>query len=123
MSGDSASGENLSGRAYGGSRPALPAGSRLQLPEHGFDPEEPTGPTATARRSTRSACGQPREHSRRRLLRFPAGGRASGDSVSPTRRTMLNQQTIEKLYAMRMRGMADAFTQQQEEPQTTQLSF
>src|SRR5229473_651512 len=36
---------------------------------------------------------------------------------------MLNQQTIEKLYVMRMRGMADAFTQQQEEPQTTQLSF
>ena len=31
---------------------------------------------------------------------------------------MLNQQTIEKLYAMRMRGMADAFTQQQEEPET-----
>ena len=29
---------------------------------------------------------------------------------------MLNQQTIEKLYAMRMRGMADAFTQQQEDP-------
>lgn len=36
---------------------------------------------------------------------------------------MLNQQTIEKLYAMRMRGMADAFTQQQEDPQSTQLSF
>src|ERR1017187_8433772 len=36
---------------------------------------------------------------------------------------MLNQQTIEKLYAMRMRGMADAFTPQQEEPQSTQLSF
>ena len=36
---------------------------------------------------------------------------------------MLNQQTIEKLHAMRMRGMADAFTQQQEDPQTTQLSF
>ena len=36
---------------------------------------------------------------------------------------MLNQQTIEKLYAMRMRGMAEAFTQQQEDPQTTQLSF
>jgi DNA replication protein DnaC len=36
---------------------------------------------------------------------------------------MLNQQTIEKLHAMRMRGMADAFTQQQEEPETTQLSF
>lgn len=36
---------------------------------------------------------------------------------------MLHQQTIEKLYAMRMRGMADAFTQQQEDPQTTQLSF
>ena len=36
---------------------------------------------------------------------------------------MLNQQTIEKLYALRMRGMADAFTQQQEEPQTAQLSF
>jgi len=36
---------------------------------------------------------------------------------------MLNQQTIEKLYAMRMRGMADAFTQQMEEPQTGQLSF
>jgi len=29
---------------------------------------------------------------------------------------MLNQQTIEKLYTMRMRGMADAFTQQQEDP-------
>lgn len=36
---------------------------------------------------------------------------------------MLNQPTIEKLYAMRMRGMADAFTQQQEDPQTRQLSF
>src|SRR5258708_24962721 len=36
---------------------------------------------------------------------------------------MLNQQTIEKLYTMRMRGMAEAFTQQQEDPQSTQLSF
>src|SRR3989442_13115230 len=36
---------------------------------------------------------------------------------------MLNQQTIEKLYAMRLRGMADAFRQQQEDTQTTQLSF
>ena len=36
---------------------------------------------------------------------------------------MLNQQTIEKLHTMRMRGMADAFTQQQEDTQTTQLSF
>jgi DNA replication protein DnaC len=36
---------------------------------------------------------------------------------------MLTQPTIEKLYAMRMRGMADAFTQQQEDPQTSQLSF
>src|SRR5438045_6784224 len=36
---------------------------------------------------------------------------------------MLNQQTIEKLYTMRMRGMADGFTQQQEDRQSTQLSF
>ena len=36
---------------------------------------------------------------------------------------MLNQQTTEKLHVMRMRGMADAFTQQQEDPQTAQLSF
>lgn len=36
---------------------------------------------------------------------------------------MLNQQTIEKLYTMRMRGMAEAFTHQQEDPQTMQLSF
>ena len=36
---------------------------------------------------------------------------------------MLNQQTTEKLYAMRMRGMAEAFTQQQEDPQSTQLGF
>jgi DNA replication protein DnaC len=36
---------------------------------------------------------------------------------------MLNQQTIEKLYVMHMRGMADAFTQQQEDPQITELSF
>jgi DNA replication protein DnaC len=36
---------------------------------------------------------------------------------------MLNQQTIEKLHAMRLRGMAEAFTQQREEPQTQQLSF
>ena len=36
---------------------------------------------------------------------------------------MLNQHTIEKLYTMHMRGMADAFHQQQEDPQTTQLSF
>ena len=36
---------------------------------------------------------------------------------------MLNQQTIEKLHIMRMRGMADAFRQQQEDPQNNQLSF
>jgi DNA replication protein DnaC len=36
---------------------------------------------------------------------------------------MLNQQTNEKLYAMRLRGMADAFTQQQEDAQSAQLSF
>ncbi len=36
---------------------------------------------------------------------------------------MLNQQTIEKLYAMRMRGMADAFTQQQEDSGSAQLGF
>src|ERR671926_47664 len=36
---------------------------------------------------------------------------------------MLNQQTIEKLYAMRLRGMADGFSQQQEDPHTTQLAF
>lgn len=36
---------------------------------------------------------------------------------------MLNQQTIEKLYTMRLRGMADAFTQQEEDPNTTQLAF
>ncbi len=36
---------------------------------------------------------------------------------------MLNQQTIEKLYTLRLRGMADAYTQQQEDPNTTQLSF
>ena len=36
---------------------------------------------------------------------------------------MLNQQTIEKLYAMRMRGMAEAFTQQQEDPGSAQLGF
>ncbi len=36
---------------------------------------------------------------------------------------MLNQQTIEKLYAMRMRGMAEAFTRQQEDPGSAQLGF
>lgn len=36
---------------------------------------------------------------------------------------MLNQQTIEKLYALHMRGMADAFTQQQEDAGSAQLSF
>ena len=36
---------------------------------------------------------------------------------------MLNQQTTEKLHVMRMSGMADAFRQQQEDPQNNQLSF
>lgn len=36
---------------------------------------------------------------------------------------MLNQQTTEKLYAMRMRGMAEAFTKQQEDPHSSELSF
>ena len=35
---------------------------------------------------------------------------------------MLNQQTIEKLLALRLRGMADAFTLQQEDPNTAQLA-
>lgn len=36
---------------------------------------------------------------------------------------MLTQQTIEKLYTLRLRGMADGFAQQQEDPQTRQLTF
>jgi DNA replication protein DnaC len=42
---------------------------------------------------------------------------------SSQKKNMLNQQTTEKLHVMRLRGMAEAFTQQQEEPQTMQLSF
>jgi DNA replication protein DnaC len=36
---------------------------------------------------------------------------------------MLNQPTIEKLHALRLRGMAEAFTQQQEDPHHHQLGF
>jgi DNA replication protein DnaC len=36
---------------------------------------------------------------------------------------MFNQQTVEKLHELRLRGMAEAFTQQQEDPRTHQLSF
>ena len=36
---------------------------------------------------------------------------------------MLDQQTIEKLYAVRLRGMADAFVQQEEDPQVHWVSF
>ena len=36
---------------------------------------------------------------------------------------MLNQQTIEKLYTLRLRGMADGFTQQQEDPQTGRVTI
>jgi transposase len=46
--GDSAAGENLSGRAHGSGRAACSAGSRLQLPEHGLDSEEPARPCAAA---------------------------------------------------------------------------
>ncbi len=36
---------------------------------------------------------------------------------------MLNQPTIDKLCAMRMRGMAEALQQQMQEPDIHQLSF
>ncbi len=36
---------------------------------------------------------------------------------------MLNQQTIDKLYALRLRGMAEAFQQQQEQAEIQTLSF
>jgi DNA replication protein DnaC len=36
---------------------------------------------------------------------------------------MLNQQTLQRLRALRLTGMADAFAQQMEQPQTLQLSF
>lgn len=36
---------------------------------------------------------------------------------------MLNEQTLEKLQAMRLRGMVEAFRQQQEQPDTRKLSF
>lgn len=36
---------------------------------------------------------------------------------------MLNQQTVEKLHAMRLRGMAEAFREQQEDAAVQQLSF
>jgi DNA replication protein DnaC len=37
--------------------------------------------------------------------------------------TMLTQPTLEKLCAMRLRGMAEAFRQQQEDPEVQRLSF
>ena len=36
---------------------------------------------------------------------------------------MLNQQTLHKLYGMRLNGMADAFRQQLEQPDLGGLSF
>jgi DNA replication protein DnaC len=36
---------------------------------------------------------------------------------------MLNEQTIEKLYAMRLNGMAEAFTEQLQQPGIAELSF
>lgn len=36
---------------------------------------------------------------------------------------MLNEQTIEKLYAMKLNAMADAFREQSEQPETCELSF
>ena len=36
---------------------------------------------------------------------------------------MLNQPMVEKLHALRLRGMADSFTQQQEDPQYRPLAF
>jgi hypothetical protein len=45
--------------------PALPEGSGPQVPEHGLDSEELTGPAAIVWRSPDSAGGEPREHPRR----------------------------------------------------------
>ena len=39
------------------------------------------------------------------------------------RTTMLNQPTIEKLHAMKLHGMADAFREQIEMADSSQLSF
>ena len=36
---------------------------------------------------------------------------------------MLTQPMVDKLHALRLRGMAEGFTQQQEDPQYRQLSF
>ena len=36
---------------------------------------------------------------------------------------MLSQQTLEKLYTMKLNGMADAFRQQQEDTEIASLSF
>ena len=36
---------------------------------------------------------------------------------------MLNQQTLEKLHALRLQGMAEAFRAQSEQPGITELSF
>ena len=36
---------------------------------------------------------------------------------------MLNEQTIDKLYAMKLNGMADAFKQQLQQPDLSDLSF
>src|SRR5450432_2015465 len=83
LPGDLTPGEDLSGGAYGSSSPTLSESSRLQLPEYGLHSEEPTRPAAAAWRSAGAAGCEPREHTRRRLLRFPTGSRASGDSVSP----------------------------------------
>ena len=43
--------------------------------------------------------------------------------ISKRRPLMLNEQTIEKLYAMKLNGMADAFKEQLHMPDMNELSF
>ena len=58
--------------------------------------------------------------------RKPCPGTATCAALAiPTegKQTMLNQQTTERLRALRLIGMLEAWTQQREQPQTHDLSF
>jgi DNA replication protein DnaC len=109
-------------RARGSGLAPRAALRRLLLSKPQVDAGARARPASLGRLAARAPAHRARQHPRRRVLRSAATYRNTR-SGKPAGGLMLTEQTLDKLYAMKLNGMAEAFRQQQEDPAVSSLSF
>src|SRR5262245_6003154 len=110
--------ETIRQRASGDGLPTRAHPRLAHAPECPLDSGERTRLSTVAGTGDGFTAAGPRKHSRFAVLPLTLS-----ESLTKGERTVLNQPTLDLLRSMKLKGMADAYTQQLEQPDLQRLSF